>query len=226
MTLQPIWLTDDAPPGAFPDVEFALTQPNGLLAVGGDLGVERLLGAYRRGIFPWFSEGQPILWWAPDPRAVLFPSALRVSRSLSKSLRNRGYEVTRNRAFRAVVRACAAPRAERPDTWITDRMLAAYCELHRAGHADSYEIWQRGDLVGGLYGVHLGAVFFGESMFSRSRDASKVALVHLCAAGFEMIDCQLPTQHLASLGAQMIRRHRFVALLDRWCEAGAPEGCS
>ena len=175
---------------------------------------------------PWFSEGQPILWWAPDPRAVLFPEGLRVSRSLSKSLRNRGYEVTRNRAFGTVVRACAAPRAERPDTWITDRMLAAYSELHRAGHASSFEVWQGRDLVGGLYGVHLGAVFFGESMFSRGRDASKVALVHLCRAGFELVDCQLPTEHLASLGAQMITRRRFVALLDRWCEVPAPGDAS
>ncbi len=226
MTLQPIWLTDDSPPGAFPDVEFALTQPNGLLAVGGDLGVERLLSAYRRGIFPWFSEGQPILWWAPDPRAVLFPEAMHVSRSLAKSLRNRRYEVTRDRAFTEVVRACAAPRADRPDTWITRRMLAAYCTLHAAGHASSYEVWHRDALVGGLYGVHLGAVFFGESMFSRSRDASKVALVHLCRSGFRLIDCQLPTQHLASLGAQMITRRRFVALLDEWCEAPAPEATS
>jgi len=222
VTLQPIWLTDDAPPGAFPDVEYALTQPNGLLAVGGDLNIERLLCAYRRGIFPWFSEGQPILWWSPDPRAVLFPEALRISRSLRKSLRNRGYVVTEDRAFEEVVSACAAPRAEHPDTWITAPMHAAYCALHGAGHAGSIEVWHDGTLVGGLYGVRIGAVFFGESMFSRERDASKVGLVHLCGAGYRLIDCQLPTPHLATLGTRMIRRRRFIELLDRWCEAASP----
>jgi leucyl/phenylalanyl-tRNA--protein transferase len=218
MTLQPIWISGDAPPDAFPDVDFALTVPNGLLAIGGDLGSERLLCAYRRGIFPWYSDDQPILWWAPDPRAVLFPAELRVSRSLAKSLRNRGYTVSRDAAFERVVRACAAPRAQHPGTWITDDMLGAYKALHAQGAASSFEVWREGDLVGGLYGVHIGAVFFGESMFSRARDASKVALVHLVRAGFELIDCQLPSTHLASVGALLVPRARFVRLLAELCE--------
>ena len=218
MSLQPIWITDDAPPGAFPDVEFALTQPNGLLAVGGDLGPERLMCAYRRGVFPWFSEGQPILWWAPDPRAVLFPDDMHIARSLRKTLRRRGYRVTMDRAFERVVRCCAAPRSMQNDTWITHAMIDAYCRIHELGHAHSVETWDREQLVGGLYGVSIGRVFFGESMFARATDSSKVALAHLCRAGYHLIDCQLPNDHLTRLGAVNLRRREFTALLDQWCE--------
>lgn len=220
MTLQPIWITDDAPVHAFPDVDNAMIQPNGLLAVGGDLRPARLLHAYWRGIFPWFSEGQPILWWAPDPRAVLLPRALKISRSFRKTLRRAPFEVRCNRAFADVIRSCAAPRGGQNDTWITDEMISAYCELHARGFAHSVECWQRDELVGGLYGVALGKVFFGESMFSRVSDASKVALATLCSSGYELIDCQLPSNHLKRMGAIDIPRRQFMRLLRHWC--GAP----
>ena len=222
MTLQPIWLTDDTPPHAFPDVEFALTQPNGLLALGGDLSPSRLLCAYRRGIFPWFSQGQPILWWCPDPRAVLFPADIHIGRSLRKRLRRDDFVITRDQAFGDVVRACAEPRRWQNDTWITEEMVGAYCRLHQTGHAHSLECWREGELVGGLYGIALGRVFFGESMFSAVSDASKVALVHLSRLGFTLIDCQLPNPHLSRLGATEIPRRQFVRLLDRWCGQPLP----
>jgi leucyl/phenylalanyl-tRNA--protein transferase len=208
-------------PSNFPDVRRALRHPNGLLAAGGDLAPERLLSAYRRGIFPWFGEGDPILWWSPDPRAVLSPKALRVSRSLRKRLRRQLLGVSMDRCFEAVIRACAAPRGGDGGTWIVPRMVAAYETLHRLGWAHSVEVWEADRLVGGLYGVALGQVFFGESMFSRTDDASKVALVHLCerlnAWGFGLIDCQMRTDHLISLGAEEIPRRSFVALLDHFC---------
>lgn len=208
-------------PNGFPDVRLALRHPNGLLAAGGDLSPERLLGAYRRGIFPWFGEGDPILWWSPDPRTVLFPEALRVSRSLRKRLRRRQLGASLDRSFGAVIRACAAPRDVDGGTWIVPRMVAAYETLHRLGWAHSVEVWDGDRLVGGLYGVALGRVFFGESMFSRSDDASKVALVHLCERlsswGFGLIDCQMRTDHLISLGATEIPRGSFVTLIDRFC---------
>lgn len=219
MALQPIWITDDAPADAFPDVDSALTQPNGLLAVGGDLQPERLVAAYRRGIFPWYSHGQPILWWAPDPRAVLWPDRLHVSRSLRKVIRTSKFEVTRNRAFGRVIRACAGPRGSQEDTWITGEMTRAYCALADAGHAHSIECWHEGRLAGGLYGVAIGRVFFGESMFSRVADASKVALAYICAQGFELIDCQLPSPHLKRMGSQDMPRTAFCEALDRWCGA-------
>ena len=220
MTLQPIWITDDAPVHAFPDVDYAMIQPNGLLAVGGDLSPARLLHAYQRCIFPWFSEAQPILWWAPDPRAVLLPEAIRISRSLRKTLRREVFQVTFDQVFPRVIEACAAPRGHQNDTWITNHMVAAYCELHARGFAHSVECWQDGALVGGLYGVAIGKVFFGESMFSRVSDASKVALVSLCRSGYELIDCQLPSDHIKRMGATEIPRRDFMRLLVQW--RGAP----
>jgi leucyl/phenylalanyl-tRNA---protein transferase len=206
------------PPGAFPPLEQALDEPDGLLCAGGDLSPARLLEAYRRGIFPWYSEGQPILWWSPDPRAVLFPGEFRVSRSLAKSLRNRGCETRVDCAFAEVIARCADPNLRPEGTWISPDMQTAYLELHRLGHAHSVETWRAGRLVGGLYGVALGKAFFGESMFSIERDASKVALARLVdestARGVELIDCQLASPHLESLGARCIPRARFRALLS------------
>lgn len=203
----------------FPPVELA--SPEGLLAVGGDLRAERLLEAYRHGIFPWYNPGQPILWWSPDPRAVLFPAKLRVSRSLGKTLRRKKFEVRLDTAFRDVMQRCAEPRDNRPGhgTWITPEMIEAYCILHERGLAHSVESWSDGKLVGGLYGVALGRAFFGESMFSRETDASKVAFVQLVRQlelwGFAFVDCQLPSAHLFSLGAEEIRRRDFLDRLER-----------
>ena len=209
------WLQPGAP---FPPVARALKSPNGLLCAGGDLSPERLLQAYAQGIFPWFSEGDPILWWSPDPRMVLIPDQLKVSRSLRKTVTRGTYEVKVDSAFTAVMQACAAPRDGQPGTWITPEMVAAYTELHRRGFAHSVECWQDGALAGGLYGLQLGDAFFGESMFSRAPDASKVALVHLVdrlgAMGCRVIDCQQATPHLASLGASEIPRADFVRLLS------------
>lgn len=201
----------------FPPVEHA--SPEGLLAIGGDLRCERLLHAYRNGIFPWYNFGQPILWWSPDPRTVLFPEKLKISRSLNKTLRAGTLRVTFDRDFTGVMRACAAPRRKDPSggTWITPEMLAAYSELHARGYAHSVEVWQDDVLVGGLYGIALGKVFFGESMFSRINDASKVALVHLVRQlavwKFHVIDCQQKTAHLLSLGAEEIPRTQFISLV-------------
>ncbi|MDR5867618.1 leucyl/phenylalanyl-tRNA--protein transferase [Halomonas koreensis] len=212
------WLP--AHPVRFPPVDTALDDPGGLLAAGGELSPDWLLAAYRHGIFPWYSEGQPILWWAPDPRMVLFPEEVRVRRSLAKRLRNGGFRVGADAAFDAVVAACAAPRRDQPGTWITGEMREAYARLHALGAAHSVEVWQHGALVGGLYGVALGPVFFGESMFSRVPDASKVALVTLArrmaAGGGRLIDCQMHTPHLASLGARDIARETFIGYLEQW----------
>jgi leucyl/phenylalanyl-tRNA--protein transferase len=208
------WLRAEDPPGAFPPVESALTDPDGLLCAGGDLSPARLLEAYRRGIFPWFSEGQPILWWSPDPRAVLYPAEFKVSRSLAKTLRNRGFAVTTDRAFGRVMELCADARLRPEGTWISPQMLAAYQRLHELGCAHSYETWEGDRLVGGLYGIALGQVFFGESMFSLERDASKVALATLVrdmtARGGRLIDCQVASDHLERLGARNIPRTQFV----------------
>lgn len=208
------WLSRNAP---FPAVETALREPNGLLAAGADLSPQRLIAAYSRGIFPWFSDGEPILWWSPDPRMVLFPVELKVSRSLAKALRNRAYEVRSDTQFRAVMEACAKPRTGQPGTWISPRMIDAYLRLHELGIAHSVETWIDGGLVGGLYGIALGFAFFGESMFAHERDASKIALVHLVhhamRRGVAMIDCQMATRHLASLGAREISRSEFSARL-------------
>lgn len=211
------WLSPQDAAEWFPPLEQALDEPAGLLAAGGDLSTARLLAAYRRGIFPWYSPGQPVLWWSPDPRAVLFPNEFRMTRSLAKTLRNRGFESAMDRDFRGVIEACAAPRARGLGTWITPEMMAAYVDLHRRGFAHSFETWLDGTLVGGLYGVRLGRVFFGESMFSRERDASKVALARLVelslAEGIVVIDCQMASRHLESLGARQIPRSRFQLLL-------------
>lgn len=211
------WLSPKDAPEWFPPLEQALDDPAGLLAAGGDLSTERLLAAYRSGIFPWYSPGQPVLWWSPDPRAVLFPDEFRCSRSLGKTLRNGGFESAIDRDFRGVIEACAAPRPQSIGTWITPEMMDAYIELHRRGFAHSVETWREGQLVGGLYGVRLGSVFFGESMFSRERDASKVALARLVeacrAAGIVLIDCQMSSAHLESLGARCIPRSRFQTLV-------------
>ncbi len=210
------WLRHDDP---FPPVERALAEPNGLLAAGGDLSPGRLLEAYSRGIFPWFNAGDPILWWSPDPRMVLFPEEFHASRSLRKRLRRRDYEVRYDTAFGAVMAACAAPRRGQQGTWITPQMIQAYTRLHHLGYAHSVETWMEGELAGGLYGVAIGRVFFGESMFAQRTDASKIALAHLVAQlrtwGYGLIDCQMSTRHLASLGAREIPRSRFLELLSQ-----------
>jgi leucyl/phenylalanyl-tRNA---protein transferase len=201
----------------FPPVELA--SRDGLLAIGGDLRVERLLAAYCHGIFPWYNEGQPVLWWAPDPRAVLLPKMFNISRSLRKTLRSKAFTVSFDRCFADVMAACAGPRPQHPGggTWINSEMQQAYQNLHRQGHAHSVEVWQQNRLVGGVYGVAIGGAFFGESMFSHARDASKVALTYtarqLDAWGYALIDCQLPTPHLASLGAKTVSRDAYMALL-------------
>lgn len=221
------WLNASDPPENFPDPRRALSDPEGLLAVGGDLSSERLLAAYRRGIFPWFNDDQPILWWSPDPRAVLFPGELHISRSLRRRLRRNEFKVSIDLAFSAVISECAERRSGE-GTWITPEMHAAYCDLHAQGYAHSVETWQGEELVGGLYGVNLGRVFFGESMFSRVSDASKVALVGLISAsrrlGLELVDCQLASAHLASLGSRLLRRDNFLALLERYCVFPAATG--
>ena len=217
------WL---GPGEAFPPAERALKDPNGLLAAGGDLSPARLLEAYRRGIFPWYSGDEPLLWWSPDPRLVLYCAELKVSRSLSKSARNKGYELRIDTAFRDVLQGCAGPRPDSGGTWLGEDMRKAYLALHRAGHAHSFETWRRGELVGGLYGVALGRMFYGESMFSRATDASKVALLGLAAElvrrGFPLIDCQVRTPLLVSLGAREIARRSFlreIAALVHYDEA-------
>jgi leucyl/phenylalanyl-tRNA--protein transferase len=224
----PRWLTRADPVDRFPSPNAALREPNGLLAAGGDLEPDRLLGAYVRGIFPWYEKGQPILWWSPDPRAVLWPAELHVSRSLRRTLIKGGFELRVDTAFDEVLAGCAAPRRYTDATWITSDMARAYGRLHRLGWAHSFETWLGGELVGGLYGVAIGRVFFGESMFARVTDASKVALVRMVRfleqRGFELIDCQVASEHIASLGARSIPRREFLALLARYSTpTGTPE---
>jgi leucyl/phenylalanyl-tRNA--protein transferase len=239
-TAAPVWIDPhcrDVDP--FPDPSKALRDPDGLLALGGNLEPPLLLAAYRKGIYPWYSPDECIQWWTPDPRMVLFPDRLKVSRSLRRTMRRGEFRVTIDDDFPAVIRACAEPRSRIREnsagpgldggiltnsaTWIDDGMIEAYCRLHEYGFAHSAETWRDGELVGGLYGVALGRVFYGESMFSRQTDASKVALVHvvekLRAWGYELIDCQMHTAHLQSLGAEVLPRKAFNALLDRWCVA-------
>jgi leucyl/phenylalanyl-tRNA---protein transferase len=216
------WLESGDP---FPPVDLALRDPNGLLAAGDDLSTERLLQAYELGIFPWFGEGDPVLWWSPDPRMVLETTGIKVSRSLRKTLRSRRFRVTADTAFPAVIAACAEPRPGQDGTWITAEVLQAYCTLAEIGVAHSIEAWDGDALAGGLYGIAIGHMFFGESMFARRSDASKVALVHLVRQlrrwGFPLIDCQMTTSHLASLGARTVSRAEFLSVVRRCVKAPA-----
>lgn len=209
------WLSATDP---FPDPATALREAGGLVAAGADLSPARLLAAYRCGIFPWFGPGEPILWWSPDPRMVLLPAAFKTSRSLARRLRRGDYAVRVDTAFEAVMRACAEPRPGQRGTWIVEPMIRAYDRLHALGHAHSVEAWRDGELVGGLYGVAIGRMFYGESMFSRAADASKIALAHLARQlarwDYGLIDCQMETAHLASLGAAPIARDEFMARLE------------
>ena len=209
------WLSINTP---FPPVVCSLRTPNGLLVAGGDLSPSRLLDAYRHGIFPWFNPGEPILWWSPDPRMVLFPGEFKISRSLAKVLRKKEYEICTDTAFEQVMRSCAALRSGHNGTWIHEDMIAAYCELHRIGYAHSVEVWAKDELVGGIYGVSIGRMFYGESMFSQVNNASKIALAHLARQlerwEYGMIDCQMKTSHLASLGAREIPRSEFIRKLQ------------
>lgn len=211
------WIGEHDSPTSLPSPAQALHEPNGLLAAGGALTPEWLLHAYRHGIFPWYTRGQPILWWSPDPRTVIFPDELHVSRSLGKLLRQQRYRVTFDQDFAAVIQACAAPRAYADGTWITESIQSAYQELHARGYAHSVEVWDNGELVGGLYGLAMGRLFFGESMFSRADNASKFGFATLTrqlqAWGFVLIDCQMPNDHLHSLGARAIPRSEFAGFL-------------
>jgi leucyl/phenylalanyl-tRNA--protein transferase len=229
-----VWLGDESDPAWFPPVEQALRDPPGLLAAGGDLAPARLLAAYERGVFPWYSAQQPILWWSPNPRMVLFPDEFKCARSLAKTLRNGPYTTRLDQAFGATIRACAGPRASGTDTWLNQEMITSYEQLHALGFGHSIETYQADRLVGGLYGLQLGRVFFGESMFSRTRDASKVALARLVSEcrqrDIRLIDCQVASAHLASLGARELPRSDFIGLLreyagreprGRWTPAGA-----
>lgn len=217
------WLEPGDP---FPPVDTALRDPDGLLAAGLELTPQRILDAYRQGIFPWFSEGQPVLWWSPDPRMVLVPAEIRITPSMRKVLRNRPYEVRCDTAFEAVMRACAEPREGQAGTWISDHMIAAYGALHMQGWAHSVETWVDGELAGGLYGLALGKMFYGESMFSRARDTSKIALVHLAryleSQGYALIDCQMNTAHLASMGGREIARSEFCRVLSQSVQSAHP----
>jgi leucyl/phenylalanyl-tRNA--protein transferase len=216
----------NGPVNAFPDPRLALTEPDGLLAAGGDLSAERLITAYRQGIFPWYNEGQPILWWSPDPRLVLFFKQLHISRSLHKRLYRGTYRVTLDQDFLGVIQACASLRQANEGTWITSEMKVAYLRLHQMGIAHSVETWKDKELVGGLYGLSIGRIFFGESMFSRCSDASKVAFVYLCRQlqrwGFPLIDCQTQSDHLQRLGAQTISRSEFLHWLQKLCNSSPP----
>ncbi len=219
------WLDQRTP---FPPVERALRHPNGLLAAGGDLSAERLLSAYRNGIFPWYSKGEPLLWWSPDPRMVLYTEELKVSRTLAKSMRNRGYEVRVDTAFARVLEGCAGTRRDQPGTWLGPEMRTAYLRLHKLGYAHCFETWQGNTLIGGLYGIAIGRMFYGESMFSRATDASKVALAALArelnARSFPVIDCQMNTPHLASLGAREIMRADFLHAVSALVNYAEPAG--
>jgi leucyl/phenylalanyl-tRNA--protein transferase len=224
----PYLLAPNDPSASFPRVSEALTEPDGLLAVGGDLGIKRLVAAYRQGIFPWYSQGDPILWWSPDPRTVLVPSDVRISRSLGKLLRKGVFGVTMDRDFAAVINACALPREPDGGTWLVPEMISAYRALHIHGVAHSVEVWKDGALAGGLYGVAIGGIFFGESMFTRVDNASKVALVQLCQRlnrwGFGLIDCQVLTPHLVRMGARQIPRHSFIRMVEHLRDLPAHSG--
>ena len=213
-------LDPDQSDQAFPHVSKALTEPDGLLAVGGCLSTQRIMSAYTQGIFPWYSNADPILWWSPDPRLIIFPEKLHISKSLQKTLRKQTFQVTFDTVFTQVIKACAAPRSDESGTWLLAEMQQAYSRLHNEGHAHSIEAWYKDELVGGLYGIAVGQVFFGESMFHRKTDASKVAFVTLIQQlskwGYQLIDCQVHTQHLVSLGAEEISRTHFSSLLQQY----------
>lgn len=215
------WLDPADPANAFPDVEMALREPDGLLAAGGDLSEARILNAYAAGIFPWYEEGQPILWWSPDPRCVLYPGELHISRRLARYLRNSSCTLTCNRDFSEVIDACAAIRKSQQGTWITPDIRRAFLRLHASGWAHSIEVWDDRELIGGIYGLSIGRVFFGESMFTRRDHGSKFAIAGLCSIlannGFEILDCQVMSQHLLSLGARLIPRQKFTTILQRHC---------
>ncbi len=223
MTLRPKLLLPSSTAEDFPDPALALDNPNGLLAVGGELTPAWLLGAYQKGIFPWFQEEEPILWWCPDPRAILLPGEFHISRSLRKTLRRGHFSVTVDACFDQVIGNCAAIRPA-AETWLTPRMIDAYRELHRLGHAHSVEAWYDGELSGGVYGVVIGRMFFGESMFSSRTDASKIALLKLVTlareTGMDVIDCQIPSRHLSSLGSRLVPRREFLKLLDTAVDRG------
>ncbi len=224
------WL-DSASSAAFPAVETTLDEPEGLLAAGGDLSTERLVRAYKEGIFPWYSAGEPILWWSPDPRFVLFPEQIKISRSLSKNIRNNHFEIRMDTAFEQVISHCGKqPRKDQPGTWITNEMRQAYIDMHHKGHAHCVECWNGDELVGGLYGMHTGQIFCGESMFSRESNASKIALVYLCQFlqhhHFKIIDSQVYTEHLERLGAVMISRNEYIETLHQPHKVDMPENWS
>lgn len=219
--LELYWIDPQQPADHFPDLRYALEEPNGLLAFGGDLSTERLIAAYERGIFPWYSKDEPILWWSPDPRSVIFPEDFKPSRSLKKTIKKRHFEVTMDTSFTQVIQKCSEPRSYSSDTWITEEMIEAYIRLHNLKIAHSVEVWKEKELVGGLYGVSLGKAFFGESMFSSVNDASKVALTYLIEQvkqwNFKLIDCQVSSDHMSSLGALDISRSEFMGLLSNMC---------
>lgn len=220
-----VWLTEDSPIDGFPKVETALLEPNGLLAAGGDLTSERLIEAYRNGIFPWYGDGQPILWWSPDPRMVLIPQDVHISRKMRSFIKKTKdfYQIRFNTAFETVIQECAAPRSYSDDTWITDEMLEAYCNLHEQGHAHCLEVWNTANekLVSGIYGIAIGKIFFGESMFSHESNTSKLAFIalakHLDHWGYDLLDGQVESEHLRSLGCRLIPRKQFSVILHSAC---------
>ena len=225
---KPRWLSATGSPEDFPPASSALHEPNGLLAVGGCLDPEWLLAAYVKGLFPWYEAGQPILWWSPDPRAILFPNELHVSRRLQRTIRKSSVRMSADTDFAAVIEACAAPRQYTEETWITPQMREAYTTMHSLGWAHSFEAWDDDELIGGLYGLAIGNVFFGESMFSRRTDASKIAFVngvaYLRDRGFELIDCQVWSHHLKTLGARTMPREEFLELLSSLCNTAREPG--
>ena len=215
------WVKDNIIANEFPGINKALTEPDGLLAIGGDLSPSRLINAYSRGIFPWNNDNQPVLWWSPDPRWVIFPDRIHISRSLKKVLKQKKFRITFNKCFESVIRSCASMRENNEGTWITGTVIESFIQLHKLGFAHSVECWLDDELVGGLYGLALGRIFFGESMFSTASDASKTALVTLArilsTCNFELIDCQIHTRHLESMGATPIPREQFALILQRSC---------
>lgn len=214
-----VWIQEDAPADSFPPVANALEQPNGLLCAGGDLSPERLLQAYQQGIFPWYGEDEPLLWWSPNPRTLISTDSFHVSRSMQRFLKQHPYRLSLNEDFAGTITACAAPRAQSPETWITDEMRDAYIALHQLGHAHALEVWEQDELVGGIYGVAVGGAFCGESMFSRRTNTSKLALwtllQHLKRQDFSVFDCQLWNDHLASLGAYEVSRADYIQQLSQ-----------